>query len=316
MSNEKFQPVDPLIPPLANNDYLIPLIAETTGVDARRVTERLIQEHLHCPHGVAEAFYAKKLTPYVWCDELLAFYEETDSFIYGIVAWNRSQVKCAMRKWMLDFLRSHELPQGRILICGDGIGIDSFFFAQAGYDVVFYEVSRLGQKIGRHLFDDYGVNVQITDSLETLKAGSFDAVLSLDVLEHVPSPPETVTELSRYLKQGGLFVVSAPFYAVHPKWPTHLKCNRKYSGRTNWISIAGDMNLVGGRMLANPLVFQKRFEDGKTTFALPWLSSCSLGFGNILLRLSATFPNPILHIALTMHRCDKQLRRLRPTMQE
>ncbi|MDR3110815.1 MAG: class I SAM-dependent methyltransferase [Planctomycetaceae bacterium] len=312
MNTDSFPTVNPLIPPLADNDYLIPLIAEMTGVDVCNVTERLIQEHLHCPHSVAEAFYAKKLTPYVWSDDLLTFYEETDSFIYGIVAWNRSQVKCVMRQWMLDFLRSHDVPYGRVLICGDGIGIDSFFFAQAGYDVVFYEVSRLGQKMGKRLFDDYGLRVQIADSLETLGAGSFDAVLSLDVLEHVPSPPDNVSELSRYLKQGGLFVVSAPFYAVHPKWPTHLKCNRKYSGRTNWISKAGDLNLVGGRMLANPLVFQKRFEDGKSTFALSWLSRCSLGFGNILLRLSATFPNPILHIVLTMHRYDKQLRRLRP----
>ena len=260
---------DPLIPPLADNAYLIPLIVEVTGVDRSSVTERLCREHLHCPLSVSEAFYAKGLEPYVWSQELLDFYAETDSFIYGIVAWNRTQIKCAMRRWMLDFLHRHQMPQGRVLICGDGIGIDSFFFAQAGYDTVFYEVSHYGQQIARRLFDDYKVNVQLADSLEAFEPESFDAIFSLDVLEHVPSPPEMVRDLSKLLRPGGFFVVSAPFYAVHPKWPTHLQCNRKYSGRTAWLEQAGQMKLIDGCTFANPLAFQKVGNDSVNMFSLP-----------------------------------------------
>ena len=271
-----------------------------------------IREHLHHPLSVSEAFYAKTLEPYLWSQELLDFYEETDSFIYGIVVWNRTQMKCAMRRWMLGFLHRHQMPQGRILLCGDGIGIDSFFFAQAGYNVVFYEISRYGQQIARRLFDDYHVNVQLVDTLESSSPESFDAIISLDVLEHVPSPPEMVQDLSKRLRPGGFLIVSAPFYAVYPQWPTHLKCNRKYSGRTRWLAQAGQMKLIDGCAFANPLAFQKYCDDKQDMFSLPFGKRLSLGFGGLFLRFSATFPALILNTALSLHRRDAQLKLLMP----
>jgi len=303
---------DPLVPPLQDNAYLIALIADVTQVDPVQVTERLRREHLQHPFSVSEGFYAKGLEPHVWSQELIDFYEETDSFIYGIVVWNRSKIKCAIRQWILDFMRRHRLKNGRILISGDGIGLDSFYFAQAGYDTVFHEVSRYGQQIARRLFDDYKVNVHIADSLETFEPESFDAVFSLDVLEHIPSPPEMVRDLSTLLRPGGFFVVSAPFYAVHPQWATHLKSNLQYSGRTDWLSQAGHMKLFDGRTLANPLAFQKESEDKKNMFSLPLIKRISLCWGSLILRFSAVFPAPILNTALLLHRCDTQLKRLMP----
>ena len=303
---------DPMIPPLADNAYLIPLIAETTGVEPAAVTERLRREHQQCPLSVSEAFNAKGLERYVWSQELLDFYEETDCFIYGIIAWNRTEIKCTMRRWMLDFLHRHRLTRGRILICGDGIGIDSFYFAQAGYDAVFYEVSRYGQQLARRLFDDFHINVQLADTLETFEPESFDAIFSLDVLEHVPSPPEMVRDLSKLLRPGGFFVVSAPFYAVHPRWPTHLKCNRKYSGRTAWIEQAGQMRLIDGCPFANPLAFQKNGDNIEEVFSLPFGKRVSLGLGGLFLRFSAVFPALILNSALYLYRRDANLKRFIP----
>ena len=306
---------DPLVPPLADNAYLIPLIADVTGVDHSSVAERLRREHLHCPLSVSEAFHTKGLEPYVWSQKLLDFYEETDCFIYGIVAWNRTEIKCTMRRWMLDFLHRHQMPRGRILVCGDGIGIDSFYFAQAGYDAVFYEVSRYGQQLARRMFDDYKVNVQLADSLEMFEPESFDAIFSLDVLEHVLSPPEMVRELSALLRPGGFFVVSAPFYAVHPRWPTHLKCNRKYSGKTAWLEQAGQIKLIDGCPFANPLAFQKTCDNSEEMFSLPLGKRLSLGLGGLFLRFSAVFPAVILNTALLLYRCDSQLKRLLPSQE-
>jgi len=304
--------IDPLIPPLTDNAYLIPLIADVTGVAPSTVQERLRREHQHHPHDVPEAFQKKGLEPYIWSQGLLDFYEETDSFIYEIVVWNRSQLKCAMRHWMLNFLHRHRMPSGRILLCGDGIGIDSFFFAQAGYEVFFYEVSRYGQQIARRLYNDYKVHVHIADTLETFEPESFDAIFSLDVLEHVPTPPDMVRNLSKLLRPGGFFVVSAPFYGIHPQWPTHLKCNRKYSGRTAWMSEAGQMKLIDGCAYFNPLAFQKNSSDKQSMFSLPLGTCFSLCLGGAFLRFSATFPALIQNIALSLHRNDPQLKRLMP----
>jgi 2-polyprenyl-3-methyl-5-hydroxy-6-metoxy-1,4-benzoquinol methylase len=304
---------DPLIPPLQDNDYLISLLADVTGADHSSVAECLQQEHLHSPLSVSEAFNAKGLEPYVWSQGLLDFYKETDSFLYEDVVWNQTQRKCGMRHWILDFLHRHEMPHGRILICGDGIGVDSFFFAQAGYEVVFYEISRYGQQMAKRLFDDYHVNVEIADSLTAFEPESFDAVFSLDVLEHVPSPPEAVSDLTKLLRPGGFFVVSAPFCALHPRWPTHLKSNRKYSGRTAWLSQAGQMKLIDGRTMSNPLAFQKHCGGGKeSTFSLFWQTFVLIFLGRLFLRFSAVFPAPIMNTSLLLRRCDNQLKRLMP----
>ena len=306
----------PLIPPLADNAYLISLFSDVTGACLSEVQERLRREHRYHPNAVPEAYYKKGLEPYVWSQGLLDFYAETDSFIYEVAIWNRSQLKCAMRRWMLDFLYRHRMPRGRILICGDGIGIDSFFFAQAGYDVFFYEVSHYGQQIARRLYHDYNVNVQIAETLETFEPESFDTIFSLDVLEHVPSPPEMVRDLSALLRKGGFFIVSAPFYGIHPQWPTHLKCNRKYSGRTAWLSEAGQMKLIDGCAFANPLAFQKYSSDKQSMFSLPCGKYVSLGLGGCFLRFSAVFPALIQNIALTLYRCDPQLKRLKPELRD
>ena len=304
---------DPLIPPLRDNAYLISLIADVIGADRSHVAEYLRQEHLNFPLCVSEAFDAKGLKRHVWSAELLDFFEETDCYFYPVVVWNRTRIKCAMRRWLLDFLYRHRMSKGRILLCGDGIGVDSFFLAQAGYEVVSYEISRYGQQIARRLFDDYQVNVQMTDTLETLEPETFDAVFSLDVLEHVPSPPDMVRDHSKLLRPGGFFVVSAPFYMIHPRWCTHLKCNRKYSGRTAWLEQAGQMKLIDGRTLGNPFVFQKIDNDEQNMFSLPWGKRLSLGWGKVLLRFFALFPAPIAYLTLCMFRRDTQVKQLIPS---
>lgn len=280
----------PLIPPLEDNAYLISLIADVTGAERSLVTERLRREHLWHPHEVQDAYNKKGLEPYVWSQGLLDFYEETDSFIYELVVWNRSRIKCDVRMWMLNFLRSCGMPHGRILISGDGLGVDSFFFARAGYDVVSCEISRYGKQLAGRLYEDYDVNVQMVDTLEALEPESFDAIFSLDVLEHVPSPQEMVRDLSKLLRPAGLFVMSAPFYNIHPKWPTHLKANRKYSGRTEWLSQAGGLKWIDGCVFGHPMAFQKMGDDSRKMFSMSLGKYLTLGFGQLFLRFSSIFP--------------------------
>jgi len=45
---------------------------------------------------------------------------------------------------------------------------------------------------------------------------SFDGVVVTEVLEHCVNPPAAVDEVFRVLKQGGLLLVTSPFF-----WPTH-----------------------------------------------------------------------------------------------
>lgn len=49
------------------------------------------------------------------------------------------------------------------------------------------------------------------------RAASFDAVLSLDVLEHVPDHRAALREIARVLRPGGQLVLSVPFHAARDR---------------------------------------------------------------------------------------------------
>jgi SAM-dependent methyltransferase len=51
--------------------------------------------------------------------------------------------------------------------------------------------------------------------------GSFDAVMCLEVLEHVPDPLAALRELARLLRSGGKLVLSAPFCSLTHYAPYH-----------------------------------------------------------------------------------------------
>ncbi|WP_395752818.1 class I SAM-dependent methyltransferase [Prosthecobacter sp.] len=54
------------------------------------------------------------------------------------------------------------------------------------------------------------------------KEGSYDAVICTQVLEHVKSPPKTVSELVRVLKPGGMLYLTAPQSAPLHNLPWHF----------------------------------------------------------------------------------------------
>jgi ubiquinone/menaquinone biosynthesis C-methylase UbiE len=51
---------------------------------------------------------------------------------------------------------------------------------------------------------------------------SFDAVLCIDVLEHVPEPTHALDEFARLLKPGGILILTAPFASNVHMAPYHF----------------------------------------------------------------------------------------------
>lgn len=110
------------------------------------------------------------------------------------------------------------IPAGaRILDAGAGERQYQRFCAHLDYvsqDFAQYEGAGdgLGLQSGRWDQSKLDIVGDITDIPEP--DGSFDAVMCIEVLEHLPAPVDALRELARLLKPGGVLVLTAPFCSL------------------------------------------------------------------------------------------------------
>jgi len=98
-------------------------------------------------------------------------------------------------------------PKGRMLEVGAAGGRFLLEAGSRGYDVFGVELSpeacEIGKKLGIELFCGELHDAGFAD-------GSFDLAYLGDVLEHIPEPDETLSELARILAPGGVLGLSCP----------------------------------------------------------------------------------------------------------
>ncbi len=245
---------------LRDEDEVVRWIAEITSADELSIRSCLRREFEQPGSNVAEAFSQASLEPFVWSENLVQFYEQTNAFLYELVLWNRNSIKRRMRSYIAKYLTAQRENGLNVLCIGDGLGFDSFYFAQAGHKVTYYEVPGYTHSFASRLFTLAGADIKITSGHEQIASEFFDAVVCLDVLEHIPDVPDFLALITGYLRPGGIFIVHAPFYMIHSTNPTHLKVNRRHSGSLRLYSQCG-LRLTDGKFFWNPLIFEK-ISDG------------------------------------------------------
>ena len=255
--------------PLDDNPALIELLERISGDPRETVISRLLEEERCLGSNVGRALVAFGLKPHEWSDGLVQFYSQTNAFLYESSVWNRTALKGEVRMWITNYLREYSAKPLRILSVGDGLGFDSTALAAAGHEVVYFEPSQPCNEYARTVFAANGVNVRMEQTLDAIQGEQFDAVLCLDVLEHVPDPPAMVGMFSRFLKPNGILIAHAPFFLIHPCYKSHLRANRKYSGDWSLYQKQG-LHPIGGQFFWQPIVLQKTGEKppGRIPFSL------------------------------------------------
>lgn len=255
--------LDPLVSPLRDNEFLIDLIADISGSTVSDVTRRFVREHRDLGSNVREAMTARGLKPYVWSERLDKFYAETDAFLYESLVWNRTAAKNDMRRWIGKHLGAFSASPLRVLTFGDGLGLDAYYLAESGHDVTYFDVSQQCARFARRIFERGSVDVAMLSDATQVQDGSFDVVVCLDVLEHVPDPISLVGWLSGRLRRGGRLLVHAPFFFLHSCVGTHLRSNRKYSGDLRRLYRPFGLRPVDGRLFWTPVVLELSEGQGR-----------------------------------------------------
>lgn len=127
-----------------------------------------------------------------------------------IVSRSRTDLADRCPHWLRSLL-AFKLPPARVLEVGCGHGGFVAMLRQAGYDAVGLELS---PSIVRFAQDTFGVPV-LTGPVEeqsSLEPGSFDAVVMMDVMEHLPDPAATLGRCLHLLKPDGVLFAQTPGY--------------------------------------------------------------------------------------------------------
>ena len=141
---------------------------------------------------------------------------------------SRTSVQYAVRRPLVDWLRAQDVAGARVLDVGCGDRPYAELFPGAvGFDVPGNPYADLHGDIDAIPVED----------------ASFDVVLCLQVLEHVPDPAAAVRELHRVVRPGGCVLLSTHgIYPFHPnpddlwRW-THQGLERLFLTNAEWASV-------------------------------------------------------------------------------
>jgi ubiquinone/menaquinone biosynthesis C-methylase UbiE len=127
-------------------------------------------------------------------------------------------------RWLENALGA--LPAGtRILDAGAGECQYRRFCEHLDYTSQdFAQYEGRGNESGLHTgtWDNSKIDI-VSDITEIpVPSGSFDAVMCIEVLEHVPDPSRAVSELVRVVRPGGELIITAPFNSLTHFAPFHF----------------------------------------------------------------------------------------------
>ncbi len=128
------------------------------------------------------------------------------------------------RRYYAALVRRYALHDGGKLLemgCGLGhlLGLLQDDFHCVGIDLIDYSIEQT--KLNAPKAEAYQMSA---DDLNAFESGTFSAVVALHLVEHLPNPEDTIRQVNRLLKPGGLWLFATP----HPDYSL-----RRFKDRDN-----------------------------------------------------------------------------------
>jgi len=134
-----------------------------------------------------------------------------------------------------ELISPGELRGKLVLDAGCGYGAFSAAAVRAGARVVSVDIARRLVDVSMRKAGSLGV---AADALVIpFRSGSFDVVISSEMIEHTKAPRDVLVELARVLKPGGRLIVTTPnrVWQSLVRWASRLRL-RPFQGFENFLS--------------------------------------------------------------------------------
>lgn len=109
-------------------------------------------------------------------------------------------------------LQKHVVPNARVLDLGCGNGYLSNRLTKLGYRVVGVDASASGIAVANRAYPGISFVCGTTDAFLSSGEPCFDAVVSVEVIEHCPSVSTFCSELAACVRHGGVAIVTTPYH--------------------------------------------------------------------------------------------------------
>ena len=230
---------------------LVDELASVSGIDRETLEMHVWKEALSVGANVREEATAFGLAFHEYDARMEAFYRETAAFMIETVVESQRPGKQGVVRAILGRIRRTVERIGcppKILMLGDGSASDTLAIwreFKEDVDLHYFDVpgSRTADMAQRRLAL-HGARFTTLNSYAGIPRNHFDMVISLEVLEHLPDPLAAIADMAEFTKIGATCLVTESFDGVSSKFPTHLRSNLKYAGRTPLLFLANNLLLT------------------------------------------------------------------------
>jgi SAM-dependent methyltransferase len=231
-----------LLPLPVSYEAIVSEICKFTQLPAEEVASRVWREALELGWNVGRDVEVFGVTPHYYDERMEALYREGMGFIFEtLVFWaqpSRQEWSCMALERLLRYAAAKrvDVAELSLLLLGDGVGNDAIFFARNGFNVDYFDVP--GSKtydFAVKRFEHYELlnqRIHLIGDYRSCFEKPYDAVVSFEVLEHLPDPRAAIADIGKLLKPGGIAIITEAFGLTFAHLPTHLRCNQRLEGRT------------------------------------------------------------------------------------
>lgn len=226
---------------LKSYDDLVSEIVEFTDLKKNTAKKMVWNEVFNPGINVKQEALNFEIDFHIYNEKMENFYKNAYGFIIetsveSLREGKRNVLKTIKRR-IYHFMNENEHKHRiNILMMGDGVGEDTKFLYEHFMEMAnFFYFDVPGSKtydFAQMNFKKHEVDLELIHKYEDIPQDFFDVIVCLEVLEHLPDPERSLEGFKNFLKYNGVVLVTESFGNVTSNFPTHLKSNKQYDGKT------------------------------------------------------------------------------------